>query len=116
LLVLPTSIMRDSRSPETLLQKYRTSIESVDPLIGGTMIAGTTGSWFHSYKAAPLKQPDVPLLEMGKEGLCVLGFARWQQSDDSSSYETDLGRCYALEGYGYAWHSLLEDNKEIKLP
>jgi hypothetical protein len=82
---------------------------------GGTVEPHTNTFDYHTYHSAPLTKEEVDNLNAVKSGLCVIGKVRWE--DDTGKYQTNFCRCLVVEPTppGFNWHSVRENNQEVKL-
>lgn len=96
------------------IASYKERIEAAHPIVSGTLMSSEPGNW-RTFYSDPLTSDEVKTLNANKAGICAIGIMSWR--DDSGKYETDTGRCYAIETDGSPqWHELSFNNHETKVP
>ena len=99
---------------EAKISTYKKRIDVADSAVSGTLMPSELGN-FRTFYSKPLSSDEASSLNQSKAGVCAIGVMSWQ--DDSGKYQTDTGRCYAIEIDGnHQWHALPFNGQETKLP
>lgn len=75
--------------------------------------SGTFSIGYRTFFGPKLDEANAKALNHGDSALCALGIMLW--TDEAGKYETDFGECLKAEPLGgFSWHSLPEDQRELK--
>lgn len=102
-----------ANSYKTAFRDFRREMVTF-PGPGGTMPAGAPDGAYHTVAASQLSKGDAAKLASGELCLCGIGSVRW--FDTTGEYETHFAQCLRVEpDHAFNWHTLEENNNEVKI-